>query len=115
MVDDSVVRGTTSKALMDVLKEAGASEIHLRVGCPPIISPCYYGIAMASKKELIASDKEVKEIKNILGVDSLGYLSIESLIKCIGIDKDQLCTGCFTGEYPTSLPKNIEKYESSRC
>lgn len=115
MVDDSVVRGTTSKALMDVLKEAGASEIHLRVGCPPIISPCYYGIAMASKKELIASDKEVKEIKRILGVDSLGYLSIESLIKCIGIDKDQLCSGCFTGEYPTSLPKNIKKYESSRC
>lgn len=115
MVDDSVVRGTTSKALMDVLKEAGANEIHLRVGCPPIISPCYYGIAMASKKELIASDKEVKEIERLLGVDSLGYLSIESLIKCIGIDKDQLCTGCFTGEYPTSLPKNIEKYESSRC
>ena len=115
MVDDSVVRGTTSKALMDVLKEAGASEIHLRVGCPPIISPCYYGIAMASKKELIASDREVKEIKRILGVDSLGYLSIESLIKCIGIDKDHLCIGCFTGEYPTPLPKNIKKYESSRC
>jgi amidophosphoribosyltransferase len=115
VLDDSIVRGTTSKALVDVLRQAGAKEIHLRVGCPPIISPCYYGIAMATKKELIASDKEVKEIERVLGVDSLGYLSIESLIKCIGIDKDQLCTGCLTGEYPTSLPENIEEYEASRC
>lgn len=115
LVDDSVVRGTTSKSLVDVLRKAGASEIHLRVGCPPIISPCYYGIAMATKKELIASDKEVEEIKKVLGVDSLGYLSIESLIKCIGIEKEHLCTGCLTGEYPTSLPKNIEEYEANRC
>lgn len=115
LVDDSVVRGTTSKALVDVLRKAGASEIHLRVGCPPIISPCYYGIAMATKKELIASDKEVKEIEKVLGVDSLGYLGIESLMKCIGIKKDNLCTGCLTEEYPTPLPKNIEEYEANRC
>jgi len=112
LVDDSVVRGTTSKALVDVLRKAGAKEIHLRVGCPPIISPCYYGIAMATKKELIASDKDVKEIERVLGVDSLGYLSIESLIKCIGIEKEQLCTGCLTGEYPTESPENIEEYEA---
>ncbi len=115
LVDDSVVRGTTSKALVDVLRKAGAREIHLRVGCPPIISPCYYGIAMATKKELIASDKDVKEIERVLGVDSLGYLSIESLIKCIGIEKEQLCTGCLTGEYPTDLPENIEEYEADHC
>lgn len=115
VLDDSVVRGTTSKALVDVLRHAGAEEIHLRVGCPPIISPCYYGIAMATKKELIASDKEVKEIEKVLGVDSLGYLSIESLIECIGIGKDNLCTGCLTGEYPTDLPENIGEYESNRC
>lgn len=115
LVDDSVVRGTTSKALVDVLRKAGAKEIHLRVGCPPIISPCYYGIAMATKKELIASDKDVKEIERVLGVDSLGYLSIESLIKCIGIEKEQLCTGCLTGEYPTELPENIEEYEADHC
>ena len=115
LVDDSIVRGTTSKALVDVLRKAGASEIHLRVGCPPIISPCYYGIAMATKKELIASDKEVKEIEKVLGVDSLGYLSIGSLIKCIGIEKDHLCTGCLTGEYPTPLPENIQEYEANRC
>lgn len=115
LVDDSIVRGTTSKALVDVLREAGAKEIHLRVGCPPIISPCYYGIAMATKKELIASDKEVEGIRKTLGVDSLGYLSLESLVECIGIKKDELCTGCLTGEYPTSLPENIEEYEAYRC
>jgi amidophosphoribosyltransferase len=115
LVDDSVVRGTTSKALVDVLREAGAKEIHLRVGCPPIISPCYYGIAMATKKELIASDKKVEEIRETLGVDSLGYLNIDSLVKCIGIKRDELCTGCLTGEYPTSLPENIKEYEANRC
>lgn len=115
LVDDSIVRGTTSKSLVDVLREAGAKEIHLRVGCPPIISPCYYGIAMATKKELIASDMKVKEIERILGVDSLGYLSLESLVKCIGIKKNELCTGCLTCEYPTALPENIEEYEAYRC
>ncbi len=96
LVDDSIVRGTTSKSLVKVLREAGAKEIHLRVGCPPIMSPCYYGIAMATKKELIASDKEVEEIRKILGVDSLGYLSLESLIECIGIENGNLCVGCLT-------------------
>ena len=115
LVDDSIVRGTTSKSLVKVLREAGAKEIHLRVGCPPIISPCYYGIAMATKKELIASDKDVEEIRKTLGVDSLGYLSIESLIKCIGIDNGNLCVGCLTGEYPTTLPDDIEEYEAKRC
>lgn len=115
LVDDSIVRGTTSKALVDVLKDAGVKEIHLRVGCPPIISPCYYGIAMATKKELIASDKAVKVIKKTLGVDSLGYLSIDSLVKCIGIRREDLCLGCITCEYPTTLPENIEEYEAYRC
>ena len=115
LVDDSIVRGTTSKSLVKVLREAGAKEIHLRVGCPPIISPCYYGIAMATKKELIASDKNVEDIRKILGVDSLGYLSIESLIECIGIEDGNLCVGCLTGEYPTELPEDIEEYEAKRC
>lgn len=115
LIDDSIVRGTTSKATVNVLKEAGVKEIHLRIGCPPIISPCYYGIAMATKKELIASNKEIEEIREYLGVDSLGYLSVESLVECIGIPKDELCTGCLTGEYPTELPVNIEEYEAKRC
>ncbi|ADZ10317.1 amidophosphoribosyltransferase [Methanobacterium lacus] len=115
LVDDSIVRGTTSKSLVKVLREAGAKEIHLRVGCPPIISPCYYGIAMATKKELIASDKDVEDIRKTLGVDSLGYLSLESLIECIGIEDGNLCVGCLTGEYPTELPKDIKEYEAKRC
>lgn len=104
LIDDSIVRGTTSKALIDVLKGAGAREIHLRIGCPPIKSPCYYGIAMATKKELIASNKTIKEIRDILGVDSLGYLSIKSLVEAIGISKEDLCTGCLDGKYPTPIP-----------
>ncbi|MDI6881719.1 MAG: amidophosphoribosyltransferase [Methanothermobacter sp.] len=104
LIDDSIVRGTTSRALIDVLKGAGAREIHLRIGCPPITSPCYYGIAMATKKELLASNKTIEEIRDILGVDSLGYLSIESLVEAIGISKENLCTGCLDGEYPTPLP-----------
>lgn len=115
LVDDSIVRGTTSKALVDVIRDAGVQKIHLRIGCPPIISPCYYGIAMATKKELIASDKKVEEIQKTLGVDSLGYLDADSLVKCIGIKRDQLCMGCLTGEYPTELPADIGEYESCRC
>jgi len=115
LVDDSVVRGTTSKSLVKVLRDAGVKEIHLRVGCPPITSPCYYGIAMATKKELIASDKEVEEIRQVLGVDSLGYLDKQSLVECIGLGRDELCMGCLTGEYPTTLPKDIGAYEASRC
>lgn len=114
LVDDSIVRGTTSRATVKVLKEAGAREIHLRIGCPPIISPCYYGIAMATKEELIASNKKIEEIKDYLGVDSLGYLSVDSLVECIGIPKDELCIGCLTGEYPTDLPADLKEYEARR-
>ena len=91
LVDDSIVRGTTSKALVNVLRDTGVEEIHLRIGSPPIISPCYYGIAMATRKELIASDKEVEKIRQTIGVDSLGYLSTKSLVECIGIKKNELC------------------------
>jgi len=115
LIDDSIVRGTTSRSTVNALKDAGAKEIHLRIGCPPIISPCYYGIAMATKRELIASNKEIEEIREYLGVDSLGYLSVDSLVECIGIKRDELCLGCLTGEYPTSLPENIEEYEAKRC
>ncbi len=107
LVDDSIVRGTTSRALIDVLKETGVEEIHLRIGCPPIISPCYYGVAMATKKELIAANNTLNDIHKILGVDSLGYLSLDSLVKCIGIGQDRLCTGCLNEEYPTTLPKDL--------
>lgn len=109
LIDDSIVRGTTIKQLVNVLKNANAKEIHLRIGCPPIKHPCYYGIAIRSEDELIASNKDVEEIRKILGVNSLKYLTIESLVKCIGISKKNLCTGCLDGEYPTLTPDEIRK------
>lgn len=108
LVDDSIVRGTTSESLINLLRKAGAKEIHMRVGCPPVISPCYYGVAMATKKELIAANFSVNEIKDKLGVDSLGYLSIDSLIDSIGINEEDLCMGCVNEKYPTEIPECLE-------
>ena len=108
LIDDSIVRGTTSKKLIDLVKESNPSEIHFLVGCPPVISPCYYGVAMASKKELIAANYSVEEIKDQLDIDSLGYITIDALIEAIGMPKDNLCLGCINEEYPTELPDDIE-------
>lgn len=108
LIDDSIVRGTTSKSLIELVKEAEPAEIHFLVGCPPVIAPCFYGVAMATKEELIAANYTVEEIKEQLDIDSLGYVSLESLVKAIGMDKDDLCLGCLNECYPTELPDNIE-------
>ena len=108
LIDDSIVRGTTSKQLLDLVKEAEPAEIHFLVGCPPVISPCYYGVAMATKKELIAANNTVEEIQKQLNIDSLGYITLESLVKAIGMPKENLCLGCVNEEYPTELPDGIE-------
>ncbi|WP_067260534.1 amidophosphoribosyltransferase [Methanobrevibacter cuticularis] len=108
LIDDSIVRGTTSESLIEILREAGAKEIHLMIGCPPVIAPCYYGVAMASKDELLAANNTLDEIKENLGVDSLGYISLDSLIDSIGIPGDELCLGCITEEYPTEIPSDLE-------
>lgn len=108
VIDDSIVRGTTSESLVKVLKDAGATEVHLMIGCPPVISPCYYGVAMATKKELIAANYSVDEIQKKLGADSLGYISIESLIESIGMSEDDLCLGCLNENYPTDIPDDLE-------
>lgn len=107
LVDDSIVRGTTSKSLISIIKEAGAKEIHLRIACPPVIAPCFYGVSMASKDELISSKFNTEEIREILDVDSLDFIDIESLVDAIGIEKKDLCMGCLNEEYPTEVP-NIE-------
>ncbi|MDR2624476.1 MAG: amidophosphoribosyltransferase [Methanobrevibacter sp.] len=107
LIDDSIVRGTTSQSLVKILKEAGAKEIHMLIGCPPIVAPCYYGISMASKKELIAANNTVNQMKEMLGVETLGYLSIESLVESIGIPFDKLCLGCINEDYPTNVPPII--------
>jgi amidophosphoribosyltransferase len=108
LIDDSIVRGTTSESLIEILKEAGAKEIHLMIGCPPVIAPCYYGVAMASKDELVAANNTVDEIKEKLGVDSLGYISLDALIDSIGISSEDLCLGCVNEDYPTEIPKDLE-------
>lgn len=108
LIDDSIVRGTTSKQLLDLVKEAEPAEIHFLVGCPPVIAPCYYGVAMATKKELIAANYSTEEIQKQLDIDSLGYITLESLVEAIGMAKEDLCLGCLNEEYPTELPDDIE-------
>jgi amidophosphoribosyltransferase len=108
VVDDSIVRGNTSKKIIRMLYNAGAKEVHMRISSPPLLYPCYYGIDMATKKEFIANHKTVEDIRKFLNVDSLKYLSIEGLVKAIGESKDKFCFACFNGDYPVQIPKNIE-------
>jgi amidophosphoribosyltransferase len=103
VVDDSIVRGTTSKKLAQMIYEAGAKEVHFRISSPPIISPCFYGIDMPTKAELIGSHKNVEEIRAYLGVDSLGYLSIEGMLSMHSLPDTSFCTACFSGKYPTPV------------
>lgn len=100
LLEDSIVRGTTMKKIVKLLKQAGAKEVHLRVGCPPIKSPCYMGIDFPTYMELVAANHSVEKIREIIGADSLGYMTIEGLVEGIGLGKDRLCMACLTGEYP---------------
>jgi amidophosphoribosyltransferase len=106
VVDDSIVRGTTTPRVVSMLRKAGASEVHLRICAPPIRHPCFFGVDMATKWELIAARKTVTEIREHLGADSLGYLSIDGLIRAVDLPRDIFCLACFTGEYP--IPVQIE-------
>lgn len=107
VVDDSIVRGNTQRAIIRMLREAGAREIHVRISSPPVEWPCFYGIDFASRAELIASGLEVEEIRRSIGADSLGYVSIEGLIEATQIPAERLCTACFTGEYPIRIPEDM--------
>ena len=103
VIDDSIVRGTTSKQLLGVLEEAGADEIHVRIGSPPIVAPCYLGIDMASREELIGSDRNPGEIEAEVGADSLAYLSVDAITGALDRDREELCLGCVTGQYPYDI------------
>lgn len=103
LIDDSIVRGTTSKRIVDLIRSAGAKEVHVRIGSPPIMAPCYFGIDMATREELIAAHKSIEGVALVLGVDSLGYISIDGLVKSIGIPAEDLCLACVTGEYPLKV------------
>ncbi|MDZ7701977.1 MAG: amidophosphoribosyltransferase [Halobacteriales archaeon] len=103
LVDDSVVRGTTSSELVQLLREAGAEAVHLRIGSPPVVAPCYLGIDMASREELIAADRSVEAVEDAVDADSLGYLSVDAVAEVIGLDREDLCLGCVTGAYPYAI------------
>jgi len=113
IVDDSVVRGTTLKKLVRILKDAGAKEVHVRVGCPPVIAPCYYGVDMRTRDQFIANSYSVSEIRDIIGADSLAYISIEGLVEAINLPENDLCLACVNGKYPTNIKGEKHRFQST--
>ena len=109
VVDDSIVRGTTTPRVVSLLRKAGAKEVHLRICAPPIRYPCFFGVDMATRWELIAAQKSIPEIRDTLGADSLGYLSVEGLIEAVALPKEIFCLACFTGEYPIPVQLEMDK------
>ena len=114
VVEDSVVRGTTTRGKIGALREAGAKEIHLRVASPPIRNPCYFGIDFPDQKELIAHGRSVEDIRAYLAVDSLHYLSLEGMLSCVKMDPEKYCTACFSGDYPINVEEPVEKFAMDR-
>jgi amidophosphoribosyltransferase len=112
VVDDSIVRGNTSRKVVKELYSAGAKEVHMRISSPPLLHPCYYGIDMATKKDFLANHRTLEDIRKYLNVDSLKYLSIEGLVRAIGEPKDKFCFACFNGDYPVPIQENLmfDKY-----
>ncbi|MGH9562868.1 MAG: amidophosphoribosyltransferase, partial [Terracidiphilus sp.] len=103
LIDDSIIRGTTSRKIVRMVRGAGAKEVHLRISCPPTISPCFYGVDTPSKRELIAANQSVEEIRQFIEADSLAYLSLDGLLKCVHDENNVgYCTACYTGNYPTN-------------
>jgi amidophosphoribosyltransferase len=114
LVDDSIVRGTTSRKIVRLVREAGATEVHVRISCPPTISPCYYGVDTPRREELIAANNSVEEIRQYLAADSLGYVSLASLRAAVQDTKGDFCTSCYTGNYPTELVQlEVEAHRES--
>ncbi|MCU1267002.1 MAG: amidophosphoribosyltransferase [Acidobacteria bacterium] len=108
LIDDSIVRGTTSKKIVQMVREAGAKEIHVRISCPPTISPCYYGVDTPNKADLIAAQMSVAEICKFIGADSLGYLSLEGMMEATGISPQKACVACWNERYPTRITAKAE-------
>ena len=103
LVDDSIVRGTTSKKLVEMVREAGATEVHMRISCPPTAHSCYYGVDTPDRDDLIAAQMTVEEVGKHIGADSLGYLSLTGMLESIGLDTGSTCSACWTGKYPTLI------------
>ncbi|MDR0930651.1 MAG: amidophosphoribosyltransferase [Clostridiales bacterium] len=117
MVDDSIVRGTTCRRIINLLKKAGAKEVHMRVSAPPFKHPCYFGTDIPSRDDLIANQYTIDEICKLIGADSLGFLSIDSLHNLVKCDSDAptFCNGCFSGEYPIEVPEDYERVHKDKC
>lgn len=105
LMDDSIVRGTTMRQIVKIVRKAGAKEVHLRIGCPPIVSPCYLGIDIKNRDEFVTLDRNIEQIREYLGADTLAYASLENLVASIGRQPDELCLGCLTGKYPLPVPQ----------
>ncbi len=110
LVDDSIVRGTTSRKIVRMVRAAGAREVHVRISCPPTISPCFYGVDTPRRSELIAATHTQEEIRKYLAADSLGYLSLDGLLEAVGQQRKQYCTSCYTGQYPVAFPRDEHAY-----
>jgi amidophosphoribosyltransferase len=110
LVDDSIVRGTTSRKIVKMVRAAGASEVHMRISCPPTMSPCFYGVDTPRRSELIAATHSVEEIRRHVGADSLSYLSLEGLLAAVGSERSSYCTSCYTGSYPVAFPRDEAAY-----
>lgn len=111
LVDDSIVRGTTSRKLLSLVRQAGARKVHLRISSPPTVGPCHYGIDTPTKEELIAASRPVEEVRGFIGADSLGYLSLEGIKEAVGGAREDFCMACFTGHYPVEIPKQRPAYQ----
>ena len=114
VVEDSIVRGTTTRGKIGALLAAGAKEVHLRVASPPIRHPCYFGIDFPDQKELVAHTRSVEEVRDFLGVDSLHYLSHEGMLSCVKMKREKYCTACFSGDYPIDATEPVEKFALER-
>jgi len=114
VIDDSIVRGSTTKPIVRLLREAGAKEVHVRIHAPPMRHPCYLGVDTARRDELIAAKKSVEEIREHLGADSLGYLSLAGLVRAVKVSGSRLCQGCFTGRYPVPVQLDLDKFALER-
>ena len=114
VVDDSIVRGTTTKGKINAVRQAGAKEIHMRVSCPPLRFPCFYGVDFPTKEELLANDKNMQQIKEFLEVDSIGYISLGGMLSCTSLPKEHYCTACWTGIYPIPITTVVSKFTMER-
>ena len=110
LLDDSIVRGTTSRKIVKMVKAAGASQVHLRISCPPTVSPCFYGVDTPSRTELIAASHTIEDIRKYVQADSLAYLSLDGLRRAVGPQAGSYCTSCYTGVYPVAFPRNEQAY-----